>query len=217
MISGTSMATIGVTLPQKGRDFATPHGRPLWPHPRRESAAVRESARVILDLFSRFVVGWAISARITQDPALEALAMALAHRRPPHGLVHYSDRGSQYASAAHQSRLAQHGIQGSMSRRGNCWDNAVAESFFATLKVELVHDVTWATRAGARPDLFDYLRSSTMRSVVIVPALPEPPGLRAPVGAGAGSVTQVSIEPGQVQAMGAGPCDASAYVRAQRC
>ena len=83
--------------------------------------------------------------------------MALARRRPPRGLVHHSDRGSQYASAAYQTRLAQHGIQGSMSRRGNCWDNAVAESFFATLKVELVHHVSWATRVGARADLFDYL------------------------------------------------------------
>jgi transposase InsO family protein len=112
---------------------------------------------VILDLFSRLVVGWALSARITQDLALEALGMALARRRPPQGLVHHSDRGSQYASAAYQARLAQHGIQGSMSRRGNCWDNAVAESFFATLKVELVHGVTWATRVGAHADLFDYL------------------------------------------------------------
>jgi transposase InsO family protein len=112
---------------------------------------------VILDLFSRLVVGWALSARLTQDLALEALGMALARRRPPRGLVHHSDRGSQYASAAYQTRLAQHGIQGSMSRRGNCWDNAVAESFFATLKVELVHHVSWATRVGARADLFDYL------------------------------------------------------------
>jgi putative transposase len=112
---------------------------------------------VILDLFSRLVVGWALSARITQDLALEALGMALARRRPPQGLVHHSDRGSQYASAAYQARLAQHGIQSSMSRRGNCWDNAVAESFFATLKVELVHGVTWATRVGAQVELFDYL------------------------------------------------------------
>ena len=103
------------------------------------------------------VVGWALSARITQDLALEALGMALARRRPPQGLVHHSDRGSQYASAAYQARLAQHGIRASMSRRGNCWDNAVAESFFATLKVELVHGVTWATRVGAHADLFDYL------------------------------------------------------------
>ena len=112
---------------------------------------------VILDLCSRFAVGWAMSERITDDLTLDALAMALARRRPPPGLLHHSDRGSQYASGDYQEVLAQHGIVCSMSRRGDCWDNAVAESFFATLKVELVHDVTWVTRAAARAELFDYL------------------------------------------------------------
>ena len=112
---------------------------------------------VILDLCSRFVVGWAMNERITDDLTLDALGMALARRRPPAGLLHHSDRGSQYASGEYQRVLAHHGIVCSMSRRGDCWDNAVAESFFATLKVELVHDAAWATRAVARPELFEYL------------------------------------------------------------
>jgi putative transposase len=112
---------------------------------------------VILDLCSRFAVGWAMSERITDDLTLDALTMALARRRPPPGLLHHSDRGSQYASGNYQRVLKQHGIVCSMSRRGNCWDNAIAESFFATLKVELVHDATWDTRAAARRALFEYL------------------------------------------------------------
>jgi putative transposase len=112
---------------------------------------------VILDLCSRFAVGWAMSERITDDLTLDALGLALARRRPPRGLLHHSDRGSQYASGDYQRALAQHGIVCSMSRRGDCWDNAVAESFFATLKVELVHDAAWATRAAARTELFEYL------------------------------------------------------------
>jgi putative transposase len=112
---------------------------------------------VILDLCSRFAVGWALSARLTDDLTLKALGMALARRRPRPGLLHHSDRGSQYARGDYQRMLAQHEIICSMSRRGDCWDNAVAESFFATLKVELVHDTAWATRAAARTDLFDYL------------------------------------------------------------
>ena len=112
---------------------------------------------VILDLCSRFAVGWAMSERITDALTLDALGLALARRRPPPGLLHHSDRGSQYASGDYQRVLAQHGMVCSRSRRGDCWDNAVAESFFATLKVELVHDAAWATRAAARTALFDYL------------------------------------------------------------
>jgi transposase InsO family protein len=112
---------------------------------------------VILDLCSRFAVGWAMSEHITDDLTLDALGLAVARRRPPRGLLHHSDRGSQYASGDYQRALAQHGIVCSMSRRGDCWDNAVAESFFATLKVELVHDAAWATRAAARAELFEYL------------------------------------------------------------
>ena len=112
---------------------------------------------VILDLYSRFVVGWAMNDRITDTLTLDALGMALERRQPPEGLVHHSDRGSQYASGDYRRALAAHGIVCSMSRRGNCWDNAVAESFFATLKVELVRDAAWATRATARAELFEYL------------------------------------------------------------
>lgn len=111
----------------------------------------------ILDLCSRAVVGWAVSERITRELTLEALDMALHRRCPRQGLLHHSDRGSQYASGDYQAVLAEHGIVCSMSRRGNCWDNAVAESFFATLKVELVHDAAWATRAVARAELFEYI------------------------------------------------------------
>ncbi len=113
----------------------------------------------IVDLCSRFVVGWALSDRLARDLPLAALDMALARRRPPRGLLHHSDRGSQYASGDYRRTLDRHGIVCSMSRRGNCWDNAVAESFFATLKVELVHDAAWATRATARAELFDYIEA----------------------------------------------------------
>ena len=111
----------------------------------------------MLDLFSRAVVGWALSARISRDLTLQALMMALGRRQPPRGLLHHSDRGSQYASADYRQALRRHGIVCSMSRRGNCWDNAVAESFFATLKVELAHAANWATRRQARSDVFEYI------------------------------------------------------------
>ena len=101
---------------------------------------------VILDLFSRRVVGWSLSERLERGIVLDALKMALQDRQPPQGLLHHSDRGSQYASHEYQQLLAEHGIQSSMSRKGNCWDNAVAESFFATLKVELVYQSRWNTR-----------------------------------------------------------------------
>jgi putative transposase len=112
---------------------------------------------VILDLCSRGIVGWAMSERITRQLPLDALGMALGRRRPSPGLLHHSDRGSQYASGDYQTHLARHGFVGSMSRRGDCWDNAVAESFFATLKVELVHDALWPTRAAARGAVFEYI------------------------------------------------------------
>lgn len=111
----------------------------------------------ILDLFSRRVVGWAMSDRLTTPLALEALTMALAQRRPEPGLLHHSDRGAQYASEEYRALLARHGVVGSMSRRADCWDNAVAESFFATLKVELGHGRHWPTRAQARRAIFDYI------------------------------------------------------------
>jgi len=112
---------------------------------------------VILDLFSRRVVGWALNERLERGIVLDALKMALQQRHPPQGLLHHSDRGSQYASHEYQQQLAVHGIQSSMSRKGNCWDNAVAESFFATLKVELVYRSRWSTRTHARNEVFEYI------------------------------------------------------------
>jgi transposase InsO family protein len=112
---------------------------------------------VVLDLFSRRVVGWAISDRLGEGVALDALGMGLARRRPRPGLLHHSDRGSQYASAEYGAILAGHGVERSMSGAGSCWDNAVAESFFATLKVELDHDGAWRSRAEAQRAVFDYI------------------------------------------------------------
>jgi transposase InsO family protein len=112
---------------------------------------------VVLDLFSRRIVGWATSDRLGEGVALEALGMGLARRGPPRGLLHHSDRGSQYASAEYRAILAGHGMDCSMSGVGNCWDNAVAESFFATLKVELHDEGAWRTRATAHRALFDYI------------------------------------------------------------
>lgn len=112
---------------------------------------------VILDLYSRRVVGWAMSQHIDRHLVLNALDMALKSRRPPRGLLHHSDRGSQYASEDYQQLLAAYGIQCSMSRKGNCWDNAVAESFFSSLKMELVHEADFATHEQARAALFEYI------------------------------------------------------------
>src|SRR5438105_8507144 len=111
----------------------------------------------ILDLFSRRVVGFAMSERIDRALVLEALAAAVGRRVPNAGLVHHSDRGSQYASNDYQTALDDLGVVCSMSRKGNCWDNAVAESFFATLKTELVYQRRFATREEAREAIFDFI------------------------------------------------------------
>lgn len=113
----------------------------------------------ILDLFSRRVVGFAMSSRIDRELVLEALRMAIGRRVPNAGLVHHSDRGSQYASGDYQDALAEHGVVCSMSRKGNCWDNAVAESFFATLKSELVYLTKFKTREEAKMAIFDFIES----------------------------------------------------------
>lgn len=112
---------------------------------------------IILDLYSRRVVGWAMDSRIDQALTLRALRMALDGRPTTAGLIHHSDRGSQYAASAYRRTLAANGIACSMSRKGDCWDNAVAESFFATLKVELVHETMFVTRAQAQRELFEYI------------------------------------------------------------
>jgi transposase InsO family protein len=112
---------------------------------------------VLLDLYSRRVVGWAMSTRLTEDLVAHALTMALHRRRPAPGLIHHSDQGCQYASGAYQQRLAQAGMTCSMSRKGNCYDNAVAESFFSTLKNELIHHRDYHTREEAHTEIFEFI------------------------------------------------------------
>jgi len=112
---------------------------------------------IVLDLYSRRIVGWAMSAKPDQALALEALRMALAQRRPPPGLIHHTDQGAQYTSGAYQQVLAQQGLEASMSRKGNCYDNAVVESFFSTLKNELVHDRDYHSRDEARAEVFEFI------------------------------------------------------------
>jgi putative transposase len=111
----------------------------------------------VLDLFSRKIVGWAMGAQMTSELVLQALHMALKQRKLQAEVLHHSDQGSQYASADYRQLLAAYQIQASMSGVGNCYDNAVMESFFATLKTELVHRETFATRAQARRELFAYI------------------------------------------------------------
>ena len=111
---------------------------------------------VVLDLALRRIVGWALHTRLHQDLTLSALAMALSHRRPTAGL-HHSDRGGQYASAPYQRLLQRAGLSPSMSRVGDCWDNAVVESFFATLTKELLVDGEFATRTAASAALFEFI------------------------------------------------------------
>jgi len=113
----------------------------------------------IVDVFSRYVVGWAMGDNLEGDLAVRALKMAFAHRRPASGLIHHSDRGTQYACNAYRKLLAQHGAQVSMSRKGDCWDNAPMESFFHTLKGELVTLVTFRTRAEAVREIFEYVEA----------------------------------------------------------
>ena len=112
---------------------------------------------VLLDLCSKTVVGWAMSEELNTSVALAALRMALERRRPAAGLVHHSDRGIQYASESYRAALAANGLVPSMSRKGNCWDNAPAESFFSTLKTELVGARVFPSRDIARTEVFEYV------------------------------------------------------------
>ena len=112
---------------------------------------------VVLDLFSRRVVGWAMGPNNDTGLVLHALHMAAQQRTPTAGLLHHSDRGSQYASGDYQQALRDYGMVCSMSRKGNCWDNAVMESWFHTLKVEMVHDTKFATRREATAAIFEYM------------------------------------------------------------
>jgi putative transposase len=112
---------------------------------------------VVEDLFSRMIVGWSMADNMESRLVVDALGMAVARRLPGEGLVAHSDRGSQYASDHYQRLLGKHGIVCSMSEVGQCWDNAPAESFFATLKKELVHDEDYKTREEARASIFEYI------------------------------------------------------------
>ena len=112
---------------------------------------------VVLDLFSRCVVGWAIGSQIDQWLVLSALEMAIERRSPPPGLLHHSDRGSQYCAYLYRQLQAEHQMKTSMSGKGNCYDNAVVESFFATLKKDRVQKRIYRTRAEARSDMFTYI------------------------------------------------------------
>ena len=113
----------------------------------------------IKDMATREIVGWSMADSLRADLACDALLMAIRRRRPPRGLLHHSDRGVQYASEPYQAILARHGFRCSMSRRGNCLDNAPMESFFGSLKTELVHRVAFPTREAARRAVFEYVES----------------------------------------------------------
>ena len=112
---------------------------------------------VVLDLFSRKVVGWSLQTAMTADLVVEALTMAVIRRNPLPGLLHHSDRGSQYASSAYRQELGKQNMIASMSRKGNCWDNAVVERFFRSLKSELTDHNFYSTRAEARQDIIEYI------------------------------------------------------------
>ena len=112
---------------------------------------------VVLDLYSRQIVGWAMDKRMKRQLTLDALAMAYWRRKPPSGLLHHSDRGSQYACHDYRKRLNQYGMVASMSRKGNCWDNAPTERFFRSLKSERLSDYRFATRLSAEMQVLDYI------------------------------------------------------------
>lgn len=112
---------------------------------------------VMIDLHSRRVIGWAVSNRLKRDLTIRALDMAIALRRPPPGCIHHTDRGSQYCSHDYQKRLSERSFNVSMSGRGNCYDNAVVETFFKTIKAELIWRRTWQTRRHAEIAIFQYI------------------------------------------------------------
>jgi transposase InsO family protein len=112
---------------------------------------------IVLDLFSRKIIGWSMSSRMKAGLVNDALLMAIWQRKPPKGLIWHTDRGSQYCSNSHVKITKQHGILQSMSRKGNCWDNAVAESFFHTIKTELIYQTKFKTREEAKHAIFEYI------------------------------------------------------------
>ncbi len=163
-------------LPRRARTTNSRHGYPIAPNrlARNFEAAAPNQVwladltyiptgegwlylAAILDLHTRKIVGWSMRQTLHAEIALDALNMAVERQRPAPGLIHHSDRGIQYAAEAYRSALAQSGITPSMSRKGDCWDNAPMESFFHTLKTERVHHRVYATRDQARRDLFGYI------------------------------------------------------------
>ena len=112
---------------------------------------------VVIDLHSRAVIGWAMDKRMKAGLVCDALTMALQRRHYPKGVIVHSDRGSQYCSKQYRKLIRRYQLIGSMSRKGNCWDNAISESFFHTLKVELVHEQNYVTRLAAKQSLFQYI------------------------------------------------------------
>jgi putative transposase len=112
---------------------------------------------VVIDLFSRQIVGWAMDKHMRAELVNNALLMAIWKRKPARGLLWHTDRGSQYASDSHRALLKEHGIIQSMSRKGNCWDNSVSESFFHTVKVELIYQIKFKTREEAKQVIFEYI------------------------------------------------------------
>ena len=112
---------------------------------------------VVIDLYSRRLVGWSMNKYISKHLVMDALTMTIWRRKPSRGLIFHSDRGSQYCSHDFQNLLKNHGILSSMSRKGDCWDNAVAESFFGSLKIEQVFGMRYLSRSAARQDIVDYI------------------------------------------------------------
>jgi putative transposase len=112
---------------------------------------------VVLDIYSRQIIGWAIQPRVTSDIVLNALMMAIKNRKPDKGIIFHSDRGSQYTSELVRSRLNLYGFRQSMSGKGNCYDNAITETFFSLLKKELVYLTVFETREQARREIFEYI------------------------------------------------------------
>lgn len=112
---------------------------------------------VVMDLYSRQIIGWAMDKRIQKELVLDALSMAYSRRRPSHGLIHHSDRGSQYACHEYQKQLERYGMLASMSRKGDCWDNAPMERFFRSLKSERLSSLRFTTRQSARLEILDYI------------------------------------------------------------
>ena len=112
---------------------------------------------VVIDLFSRQVVGWSMKDRMRTNLIMDALRMAIWRRQPGKGLLFHSDRGSQYCSKKFQKMLSHNKMKSSMSRKGNCWDNSVAESFFGSLKTERVYFTNYENRESARSDIIDYI------------------------------------------------------------